>query len=160
MPGTDERDPTPIAVVLAAGKGTRMESELPKVLVQARGRPLVEYVLDALAAAGVSRQIVVVGYRADLVRQALAGRAGVEFAEQYKPPVRGTVDRYCVVPRQKHLCLARAIRCLAVDLPVTRAVHDRVAAVAPCCPTEETGIECEPRFGPAIYLTHPDIASS
>ena len=38
-----------IAVVLAAGKGTRMKSELPKVLIEICGRPMIEYVLDALA---------------------------------------------------------------------------------------------------------------
>ena len=38
----------PIAVVLAAGKGTRMKSDLPKVLCEANGRPLVGYVIDAL----------------------------------------------------------------------------------------------------------------
>ena len=43
----------PIAIVLAAGKGTRMKSELPKVLCQANGRPLVDYVLDSLEQSGV-----------------------------------------------------------------------------------------------------------
>lgn len=70
------------AVVLAAGKGTRMKSELPKVLVPVAGRPMIEYVLDALRAAGVEKTIVVVGYRADLVREALGGRAGISFVEQ------------------------------------------------------------------------------
>lgn len=72
----------PIAVVLAAGKGTRMKSELPKVLVPVAGRPMIEYVLDALAAATVRHSIVVIGYRGDLVRQQLAGRPGVTFVEQ------------------------------------------------------------------------------
>jgi bifunctional UDP-N-acetylglucosamine pyrophosphorylase/glucosamine-1-phosphate N-acetyltransferase/UDP-N-acetylglucosamine pyrophosphorylase len=71
-----------VAVVLAAGKGTRMKSELPKVLVTACGRPLVDYVLDALAEAGVHETIVVVGYRADDVRHALADRPGLRFVEQ------------------------------------------------------------------------------
>ena len=71
-----------IAVVLAAGKGTRMKSELPKVLVPVAGRPMIEFVLDALAAAGVGQTIVVVGYRSDTVRQALAGRPGISFVEQ------------------------------------------------------------------------------
>ena len=70
------------AVVMAAGKGTRMKSELPKVLVTACGRPLIAYVLDALDDAGVDDVIVVVGYRADDVRQALADRAGVRFVDQ------------------------------------------------------------------------------
>jgi bifunctional UDP-N-acetylglucosamine pyrophosphorylase/glucosamine-1-phosphate N-acetyltransferase/UDP-N-acetylglucosamine pyrophosphorylase len=71
-----------IAVVLAAGKGTRMKSELPKVLVPVAGRPMIEYVLDSLAAAGIGEVLLVVGYRADLVRAALANRRGVTFVEQ------------------------------------------------------------------------------
>ena len=73
---------SPMAIVLAAGKGTRMESELPKVLVPVCGRPMVRYVLDALRQAGARRLVVVVGYRADLVREELAAVPGVEFATQ------------------------------------------------------------------------------
>lgn len=72
----------PIAVVLAAGRGTRMKSDLPKVLFPVLGRPMIHWVLDALQAAGFRRQIVVVGYRADDVRQELSGREGVDFALQ------------------------------------------------------------------------------
>ncbi len=71
-----------VAVVLAAGKGTRMKSELPKVLFPVCERPMIEYVLDALTAADVDRIYVVVGYRAELVQQALAGRPQVSFVEQ------------------------------------------------------------------------------
>ncbi len=72
----------PLAVVLAAGKGTRMGSEDPKVLCKVLGRPMIEYVLDALAAAGVQRVVAVTGYRADQVQQQLAGREEVEFVLQ------------------------------------------------------------------------------
>ena len=71
-----------MAIVLAAGKGTRMKSELPKVLVPVAGRPMLRYVIDALRAAGVERIVVVVGYRADLVRAELADLPGIEFADQ------------------------------------------------------------------------------
>ncbi len=71
-----------LAIVLAAGKGTRMESDLPKVLVEVHGRPLIDYVLDALQATDFSDVLVVVGYRSDDVRRALAGRDGVAFVEQ------------------------------------------------------------------------------
>ena len=74
--------PAAMAIVLAAGKGTRMKSELPKVLVPVAGRPMVRYVIDALRAAGVDRIVVVVGYRADLVRAELADLPGIEFADQ------------------------------------------------------------------------------
>jgi bifunctional UDP-N-acetylglucosamine pyrophosphorylase/glucosamine-1-phosphate N-acetyltransferase/UDP-N-acetylglucosamine pyrophosphorylase len=72
----------PLAIVLAAGKGTRMNSDKPKVLCEALGRPLIDYVLDALQATQVGRVVIVVGYQSDLVRQTLAGRSNVEFVEQ------------------------------------------------------------------------------
>jgi len=77
-----------LAVVMAAGKGTRMKSELPKVLVPVCGRPMLEYVLDALDAAGIDREVVVVGYRADDVKNTVGGRPKVAFALQAEQ--RGT----------------------------------------------------------------------
>jgi bifunctional UDP-N-acetylglucosamine pyrophosphorylase/glucosamine-1-phosphate N-acetyltransferase/UDP-N-acetylglucosamine pyrophosphorylase len=74
--------PSAVAIVLAAGKGTRMKSDLPKVLLPVAGRPMIDYVLEALAAGGVERIVVVVGYRGELVRQHLAGRPGLTFVEQ------------------------------------------------------------------------------
>jgi len=71
-----------MAVVLAAGKGTRMKSDLPKVLVPVCGRPMIEYVLDALTEGGVKQTIVVIGYRADLVRETLDGRKDLSFVLQ------------------------------------------------------------------------------
>jgi bifunctional UDP-N-acetylglucosamine pyrophosphorylase / glucosamine-1-phosphate N-acetyltransferase len=62
--------------------GTRMKSDLPKVLCPVLGRPMIEFVLDALAASGVGRMIAVIGYKADAVRQALADRSGVEYVLQ------------------------------------------------------------------------------
>ncbi|QEG22979.1 sugar phosphate nucleotidyltransferase [Mariniblastus fucicola] len=72
----------PIAIVLAAGKGTRMKSELPKVLCEAAGRPLVSYVIDSLRTAGVGKIVAVVGYRADLVKETLASDNDIDFALQ------------------------------------------------------------------------------
>lgn len=80
----------PIAIVLAAGRGARMGGDLPKVLFEAAGKPLVEWVLKALDAAGVHEKIVVVGYGADLVEAALRGIPGVSFAHQKEQ--RGTGD--------------------------------------------------------------------
>jgi UDP-N-acetylglucosamine diphosphorylase/glucosamine-1-phosphate N-acetyltransferase len=85
-----------VAVVLAAGKGTRMDSDLPKVLVPVRGRPMIEYVLDALREGGIDRTIVVVGYRAELVREALDGRPDVQFALQSEQLGTGHAVMSCV----------------------------------------------------------------
>ncbi|HEX3031470.1 MAG TPA: bifunctional UDP-N-acetylglucosamine diphosphorylase/glucosamine-1-phosphate N-acetyltransferase GlmU [Bacillota bacterium] len=63
------------AVILAAGKGTRMKSSLPKVLHQILGRPMVQYVIDACTQAGVSKPILVVGHGAEQVREAVGDQA-------------------------------------------------------------------------------------
>ena len=72
----------PVAVILAAGKSTRMKSETPKVLHPVCGRLMIEYVLDAARDAGVEKLIVIVGHKADQVREALAHHDDVVFAEQ------------------------------------------------------------------------------
>ena len=77
--------PTPrgvIAVVLAAGQGVRMKSDKAKVLHELCGRPMLAFVLDAMRAAGVSEQIVVVGHGADAVKSAFAGYPSVRWALQ------------------------------------------------------------------------------
>lgn len=86
---------SPVAIVMAAGKGTRMKSEDPKVLFQVRGRPMIDYVLDALAQGGVRRVIVVVGHRAERVRDALAGREGIEFCLQQEQLGTGHAVMVC-----------------------------------------------------------------
>lgn len=83
------------AVVMAAGKGTRMQSDLPKILFPVLGRPMVEYVLDTLQAAGVGQCVVVIGYRADDVRQQLVGRTGVAFALQAEQKGTGHAVMMC-----------------------------------------------------------------
>lgn len=72
----------PVAVILAAGKSTRMKSEIPKVLHEVCGRPMIEYVMDAARSAGVGRIVVIVGHQAELVRQTLSHHPDVEFAVQ------------------------------------------------------------------------------
>jgi bifunctional UDP-N-acetylglucosamine pyrophosphorylase / glucosamine-1-phosphate N-acetyltransferase len=71
-----------VAIVMAAGKGTRMQSELPKVLFPVLGRPMIHYVIDALEAAEVDHILVVVGYRADDVQREFTGRQRISFALQ------------------------------------------------------------------------------
>ncbi len=68
--------------ILAAGKGTRMKSDLPKVLHSLGGRSLVERVLDSCSLLDLERQIVIVGYQGEKVRQALSQRDRLEFVEQ------------------------------------------------------------------------------
>lgn len=59
------------ALILAAGKGTRMKSELPKVVHPILGRPMVSYVIDAVKAVGCSKTILVTGYKSQIVKASL-----------------------------------------------------------------------------------------
>lgn len=61
------------AVILAAGKGTRMKSELPKVLHKVLGKPMVQYSLEAVKVAGAADEDIclVVGYKAELVTETI-----------------------------------------------------------------------------------------
>lgn len=69
-----------VTVILAAGKGTRMKSKLPKVLHKAGGKAMVQHVLDAAVAAGAKRNIIITGFGGDMVRAAVGDKA--EYAEQ------------------------------------------------------------------------------
>ncbi|MFZ4080017.1 MAG: NTP transferase domain-containing protein [Pirellula sp.] len=84
------------AIVMAAGKGTRMKSELPKVLFPVLGRPMIHWVLDALERVGIERILVVVGYRHEDVRRELAGRKGLEFVLQEQQLGTGHAVQMCV----------------------------------------------------------------
>ena len=69
-------------VILAAGKGTRMKSSLPKVLHKAGGKAMLAHVLAAAKEAGAVRSIVVVGFGGEAVEEALAGEADFVTQEE------------------------------------------------------------------------------
>lgn len=69
-------------VILAAGKGTRMKSELPKVVHKVMGKPMVEHVIDAARQAGSSKICLVVGYQADVVKSQVISKAEYVLQEE------------------------------------------------------------------------------
>ena len=73
-------------VILAAGQGTRMKSQTPKVLHRIAGKPLVEYAIDAAYTIGSRRPIVVIGYGAEQVQNTIGDRADTVL----QVPQRGT----------------------------------------------------------------------
>jgi len=77
------------AIILAAGKGTRMKSQKPKVLREICGRPMLSYTLENLRRVGIDDITIVVGFRKNLVVKRFGG--AVKFAIQ-KTPKGGTAD--------------------------------------------------------------------
>lgn len=128
------------AVILAAGKGKRMKSDLPKVLHEINGRPMVAILLDTLAPLGFDRTVVVIGHKGELVQQALADYA-VDFVWQHQQ--LGTA--HAVDMARDVLADFEGITLVAAgDVPFLSAdsvarlmqVHERSGAAATCLSAE------------------------
>ncbi len=124
-----------LGIILAAGKGTRMQSDLPKVLHKACDRTLVEHVLDAARGAGVTRFVVVIGYQADQVRQALAHYDDVEFAVQSEQLGTGHAVQQCREQLESH---DGPVLILAGDTPLLTS--DSLASLLE--QAQRTGVSC------------------
>lgn len=107
-------------IVLAAGKGTRMNSDLPKVAHPAAGRPLVRWVVDACRQAGAEPAILVVGHRAEVVR-AIFAQEGRGTREAIQSQQLGT--GHAVLEAERELLATGARDCLVLygDGPLIRA---------------------------------------
>jgi len=68
-----------LGIILAAGKGTRMRSSLPKVVFPLCGKPMIRRVADSLKGAGVGEIAVIIGHEAEEVKKALNGLEGLSF---------------------------------------------------------------------------------
>ncbi len=69
-----------VAIILAAGQGTRMKSRLPKVLHTVLGKPLVHFSLEAAKSVSNRKPVVIIGHGADQVKDVLGD--SVDFAQQ------------------------------------------------------------------------------
>jgi bifunctional UDP-N-acetylglucosamine pyrophosphorylase/glucosamine-1-phosphate N-acetyltransferase len=103
------------AIILAAGEGTRMKSELPKVLHPICGRPMFAYALDLVASAGVKQPVVVLGHGAELVKPQLPKE--VKVVIQAKP--LGTGDAVLAAKRSLG-GLSGDVLILYADTPLLR----------------------------------------
>jgi len=75
------------AVILAAGRGTRMReltAAVPKPMIEVRGKPVLQYIVEGLRDAGICDCLIVVGYRADAVRDFFGDGSRYDVAIQYK----------------------------------------------------------------------------
>jgi UDP-N-acetylglucosamine diphosphorylase/glucosamine-1-phosphate N-acetyltransferase len=74
------------AVILAAGEGTRMKSDLAKVLHEINGQPMIVHVLEALSEVAPEKTIIIIGHQAEAVREKLSASdvrfSGLDFALQ------------------------------------------------------------------------------
>ncbi len=113
------------AVILAAGEGRRMASDLAKVLHPLDGKPLLEHVLIACERAGVARAVVVVGARREQVTEYIARRPGspaMEVRSAVQAEQRGTGHALsCALPVVEAMGTGDELIVLCGDAPLIRA---------------------------------------
>lgn len=119
-------------VIMAAGKGTRMKSKLPKVLHQLAGRALVQHVVDTAAALSARQVTVITGHGADEVENALGSSADGQFVLNFvrQVPQLGTghaMQQTVPVLRDDGIVVV-----LSGDVPLTQAdtLQQLIAACA------------------------------
>src|SRR5205823_14860748 len=74
------------AVILAAGRGTRMReltAEVPKPMIEVRGKPVLQYIIEGLRDAGIRELLVIVGYHADTVQNFFGDGSRHDVSIQY-----------------------------------------------------------------------------
>ncbi len=103
-------------MILAAGKGKRMVSALPKVLHPVGGRPMLGHVLDTAGSLGAGARLVVYGHGGDQVRNAFAGEMGITWVEQTRQLGTG----HAVAQALPHLGQGEVVLVLYGDVPLVR----------------------------------------
>lgn len=106
------------AIILAAGKSTRMKTALAKVVHEICGRPMLAYVLDACREAGVSRLIVVVGHGKDEVIRRFDSQKDVCWVEQVEQLGTGHAVLCC---REVLADFTGSVLVIAGDMPLVRS---------------------------------------
>ena len=106
------------AIILAAGKSTRMKSSRVKVLHEICGRPMLAYVLDAVRAAGAQRIVVVVGHDRESVMREFAQQSDIVWVHQQEQKGTGHAVQVC---REALKDFTGEVFVLAGDGPLIRA---------------------------------------
>ena len=104
------------AVILAAGQGTRMKSKLPKVLHQALGKPMVQWVLDCLSQAGVQDKIAVLGHGGEQVAPVVGQQAAVVYQTEQLGTGHAVMEAAPALPADNDCVLV-----ICGDTPLLRA---------------------------------------
>ena len=137
----------PIAFIMAAGLGTRMKSDMAKVLHRVAGRPMVHWVVGAAKAAGATKVVAILGHQYEIVRQSLERAFGSDVIAALQPEQRGTGHAVqCALPAVADEPDDRIIVILTGDAPMLPA--ERITALVDACAKSDSGM--------AILSTVPD----
>lgn len=131
---------SPLVFIMAAGLGTRMKSDTPKVLHRIAGRPMLHWVVTAARTAGASRVVAILGHKHEVVKAALDasfGDSAIDVALQ--PEQRGTGHAVrCALPAVASEPDDRIVVILTGDAPLVTS--DRIAELVAACASSPAGM--------------------
>ena len=130
----------PLVLIMAAGLGTRMKSDTPKVLHKVAGRPLLHWVVTSARTAGAGRVVAILGHKHEQVKAALDasfGAGAVDIALQTEQ--RGTGHAVqCALPAIAYEPDDRIVVILTGDAPLIAS--DRIAELTAACAASPAGM--------------------
>ncbi|MBX3155994.1 MAG: bifunctional UDP-N-acetylglucosamine diphosphorylase/glucosamine-1-phosphate N-acetyltransferase GlmU [Deltaproteobacteria bacterium] len=130
----------PLVLIMAAGLGTRMKSELPKVLHRIAGRPMLHWVVGAARAAGAERVVAILGHKSEVVKASLDASFGANHVEvALQPEQRGTGHAVqCALPAIEKESDDRIVVILTGDAPLLAS--ERIAELVAACAKSPAGM--------------------
>ena len=130
----------PVVFVMAAGLGTRMKSDTPKVLHKIAGRPMLHWVVTAARTAGASRVVAILGHKNEVVKAALDASFGAgEVQVALQPEQRGTGHAVqCALPAVESEPDDRIVVILSGDAPLLAS--ERIAELTAACAASPAGM--------------------
>lgn len=145
-------------IILAAGKGTRMRSDLPKVLHEINEKPMILYSIDVLRRLGLDDIVLVVGYKHELIRERLQGVPGIRFALQAEQHGTGHAVMQAVPLLQGY---TGDVFVLYGDMPLLRAetlrqMPERLVADEAAAVLLTLTVENPPEFGRIVRNARGD----
>ena len=132
---------------MAAGLGTRMKSDMAKVLHRVAGRPMVHWVVGAAKAAGATKVVAILGHQYEAVRASLERAFGADVVAALQPEQRGTGHAIqCALPAVAEEPDDRIVVILTGDAPLL--LPERITALVEACAASASGL--------ALLSTVPD----
>jgi bifunctional UDP-N-acetylglucosamine pyrophosphorylase/glucosamine-1-phosphate N-acetyltransferase len=130
----------PLVFIMAAGLGTRMKSETPKVLHRIAGRPMLHWVVTAARSAGARRVIAILGHKSEVVKSALDASFGAGSVEiVLQPEQRGTGHAVqCALPAVQTEPDDRIVVILTGDAPMLAS--ERIAELTNAAAASPSGM--------------------
>lgn len=93
------------AIILAAGKGTRMKTDLPKCAYPINGTPMVEYIVKSCKKSGIDKILVVVGYKREYIKSVLNGTVEYVLQEEQLGTANAVMCTKPSLENKEGLCL-------------------------------------------------------